>query len=309
MKNAFPSIEINGQPLPPEAIEFELGRLINFYGRHMPEEQVRAQLPLLRERAVEQAIGAKLLLEEAARRQIPVADAEVEERLAEMKKRSGGAKKFDALVKRQGMSEERLREQIRRGRGVDKLIEQVVAKTPEPTEDQMRAHFSEHKDEYDRPERVQAQHILVAPAAKTDAGREAARKKLDEIRARVKAGADFSDEAAAHSDCPSGRSAGGSLGWFGRGMMVPAFDQAVFGMQVGELSEAIETSFGYHIIRKTGHEAATPADYGEVRDSVRDFLFHAARGEALSAYVAELKTRAKIAISRNEKAIEPSRSA
>jgi parvulin-like peptidyl-prolyl isomerase len=158
----------------------------------------------------------------------------------------------------------------------------------------MRAHFSEHKDEYDRPERAQAQHILVAPTEKTDAGREAARKKLDEIRTRVKAGAGFSDEAAAHSDCPSGRSAGGSLGWFGRGMMVPAFDQAVFSMQVGELSEVIETSFGYHIIQKTGHEAATPAEYDEVRDSVRDFLFHAARGEALSAYVSELKTRAKI---------------
>ena len=296
MKNACPSISINGQPLPPEAIEFELGRLVNFYSRHMPEEQVRAQLPLLRERAVEQAIGAKLLLEEAARRKIPVSDAEVDERLAAMEKRSGGAKKFSALMEKQGMKPEQLREQIRRGRGVDKLIEQATAQTPAPTEDEMRVHFSAHKDEYDRPERAQAQHILVTPTDKSEAGRAAARKKLDEIRARVRSGAGFADEAAAHSDCPSGRSSGGSLGWFGRGMMVPAFDQAVFGMQVGDLSENIETPFGYHIIQKTGHKAATPAEYDEVRESVRDFLVHAARGAALAAYVAELKTRAKIEI-------------
>ena len=294
MTNPYPAITINGQPLPPEAIEFELGRLVKFYCQHMPEEQVRAQLPALREHAVEQAIGARLLFDEAARLNISVPDADVDERLAQMKKQVGGAKKFEALLAQQKLTEAGLREQIRSGRRVDMLVEQVVAAIPDPTEEEMRAHFASHQDEYARPERAQAQHILVSPAGKDEAARTAAKAKIEEIRARVQAGGKFADEAAAHSECPSGREAGGSLGWFGRGMMVPAFDEAAFGMKVGELSGIIETQFGYHIIQKTGHEEETAASFEDVRDAIRDFLRHAARGAALSAHVAELKAKAKI---------------
>ncbi|MEI8242161.1 MAG: peptidylprolyl isomerase [bacterium] len=294
MTNQPPRITINGQPLPPEAIEFELGRLVKFYSQHMPEEQVRAQLPALREHAVEQAIGARLLFDEAARLNLSVPDAEVDERLAQMKKQGGGAKKFDALLQQQGLTVEALREQIRAGRRVDKLVEQVVASVPEPTEEEMRAHFASHQDEYVRPERAQAQHILVRPAGSDAAARVIAKGKIEAIRERVQGGGDFAGEAAAHSECPSGREAGGSLGWFGRGMMVPAFDEAAFSMKVGELSGIIETQFGYHIIRKTGHEEQMATTFADAHESIRDFLRHAARGTALSAHVAGLKKKATI---------------
>ena len=294
MTNQPPKITINGQPLPPEAIEFELGRLVKFYCQHMPEEQVRAQLPALREHAVEQAIGARLLFDEAAKLNLNVPDAEVDERLAQMKKQVGGAKKFDALLQQQGLTEVALREQIRAGRRVDKLIEQVVASVAEPTEDEMRAHFVGHQDEYVRPERAQAQHILVRPAGDDEAARTVAKTKIEEIRTRVQAGGIFADEAAAHSECPSGREAGGSLGWFSRGMMVPAFDEAAFSMKVGDLSGIIETQFGYHIIQKTGHEEETATTFEDARESIRDFLRHAARGSVLSAHVDGLKQKTKI---------------
>lgn len=294
MSNKPPRITINGQPLPPEAIEFELGRLVKFYCQHMPEEQVRAQLPALREHAVEQAIGARLLFDEAARQKIEVPEAEVDERLEQMKKQTGGAKKFEALLQQQGLTEAVLREQIRSGRRVDKLVERVVEAVPEPTEEEVRAHFDGHQDEYARPERAQAQHILVSPAGGDDAARTAAKAKIEAIRERIQGGGNFADEAAAHSECPSGREAGGSLGWFSRGMMVPAFDEAAFGLKVGELSGIIETQFGYHIIRKTGHEEETVASFDEARASIVDFLRHAARGAALSAHVEALKAKAKI---------------
>ena len=294
MTNASPRITINGQPLPPAAIEFELGRLVKFYSQHMPEEQVRAQLPALREHAVEQAIGARLLFDEAAQLNISIPDADVDERVVQMKSQVGGVKKFEALLQQQKLTEPALREQIRAGRRVDKLVEQVVAAVAEPTEDEMRAHFANHQDEYVRPERAQAQHILVSPAAKDEAARTAAKEKIEEIRKRVQAGGNFADEAAAHSECPSGREAGGSLGWFSRGMMVPAFDEAAFSMKVGELSEIIETQFGYHIIQKTGHEEQIATTFEDARESIRDFLRHAARGSALSTHVAGLKAKAKI---------------
>jgi peptidyl-prolyl cis-trans isomerase C len=93
--------------------------------------------------------------------------------------------------------------------------------------------------------------------------------------------------------CPSGKE-GGSLGWFGRGMMVPEFDQAVFAMKDGEVSDVIETQFGYHIIYKTAHEEAGEADFDAVREQIRDFIRHSRRGEAMSAYVEELRSKATV---------------
>jgi len=210
-------------------------------------------------------------------------------------KQVGGREAFQNALKQQKTSEADFREQMRRGRRVDKLVEKAVAEVGEPTEDDIRKHFEAHKVEYAKGERVLAQHILITPDGDTQVSKDEARAKIVSIRERVIGGKDFADEAAAHSMCPSGKE-GGSLGWFSRGMMVPEFDQAVFSMNVGEVSDIIETQFGYHIIFKTDHEAAGEADFEQVRDQVRDFLRHARRGEAMTAYVAELKAKAEIEV-------------
>jgi parvulin-like peptidyl-prolyl isomerase len=289
-------VRVNGQAIPPEAIAFELSRLVRFYAQHMPEEQVRAQLDTLRRKAVDQAIGARMLIEEAARLDIQVTDAEVDERLQAMAEEAGGRDALQAELQKKGMSEDAFREQFRRGRRVDKLVEQVTAGVSDPREEDILRHFTRHRDEFQRAERAQAQHILVAPAGKTEADRAAARAALAAIRARIEAGSPFADEAAAHSECPSGKQSGGSLGWFSRGMMVKAFDDAVFSLGVGELSGIVETEYGFHLIHKTAHEEAAEAAFEDVRETIRDFLRHAARGEILTAHVNELRSRAKIEI-------------
>ena len=78
-----------------------------------------------------------------------------------------------------------------------------------------------------------------------------AHTQIGELKAQLDAGGDFAALARSHSDCPSGRD-GGDLGSFSRGQMVPAFEQAAFGMEVGATSDVVETPFGYHLIRRTG---------------------------------------------------------
>ncbi len=295
-KQAIPKVTVNGQVIPPEAIEYEFGRLVRFYAQHMPEEQVRAQALALRQRAVEQAIGAKLLFEQAAKLDLVVTDAEVDEKVQELAEQVGGPEKLQEMLKKQGLAEEAFRAQLKNGQRVDKLIAKVTAGIPDPKEEDIRKHFEAHKDEYKREERVQAQHILVTPQNESPQAKFDAIAKVNQIRGRVMAGGDFGDEAAAHSDCPSGKSAAGSLGWFSRGMMVPEFDKVVFALKVGELSEVIETQFGFHIIHKNDEEHATEASFDDVRESIRDFLRHTARGEAVAAYVAELREKASVEI-------------
>ncbi|WP_343562771.1 peptidylprolyl isomerase [Kiloniella sp. b19] len=101
---------------------------------------------------------------------------------------------------------------------------------------------------------VRASHILLmyAGSMRSTASRskEEAQSLIEELKGRAAGGEDFGALAREFSDCPSGQE-GGDLGHFGRGMMVPEFEEAAFSMNVGETSDVVETSFGYHLIHRT----------------------------------------------------------
>ena len=288
------TIRINGDIVPDAAVEYELQRLIKLYSEYLDAAEVARQMEPLRKKAREQAIGSKLLLMEAHRLNMPVPETDVDERLGRMVENAGGEEKFDAIVARQGLTRDEVRENIRRGRQVDLLVERIVSEVPEPTEQDIRAHFDAHLDEYMLPEQARAQHILIKPDSDSKADRAVARSRLLEIRARVEAGADFGGEAAAHSQCPSGKASGGSLGWIAKGAMLPQIEGALFSMKDGDISDVIETPLGYHLLRRTEHEERRPPEYESVRDKIRDFLRHACRGEAVAAYVRELREKADV---------------
>ncbi|MBQ9726188.1 MAG: peptidylprolyl isomerase [Kiritimatiellae bacterium] len=288
-------MKVNGKTIPREAVEHELNRLVQFYAQHgMTEAQIRAQLPLLKKKAEEQAVGTALLFAEAEILDIPVSDDEVEASLKRMTEEAGGPAKLRGILERQGQNVQQLRSEIRRGKRVDKLVEKVTADTPEPTDAEAEAFFKAHRNEFGTAEQVRAQHILVTPKSASPEDDLAAIAKIREIRERILAGSDFSTEAAAHSDCPSGKSAGGSLGWFSRGMMVKEFDEAAFKMKVGELSDVVKTQFGYHVIYKNDAQPESVPDFADVRERVKDILRHQRRGEALAAHVADLRAKAVV---------------
>ena len=290
---------VNGEPIPQQAVDFELQRLIYFYQQQgMPEAQVRQQLDALREHALEQAIGTKLLISEAHQLQIPISGDELDRQFDGYVAQFGGDReKLVQVLKQQNMTVETFKENLRQGAMINKLIEQVCSTVPSPTEADIKAHFEAHQDEYKTEDRVEARHILVKTDAKDEKAKAVAKAKLAEIRARIVAGkSNFEDEAKEHSDCPSGKSAGGSLGWFGRGMMVPEFEKVAFESKVNEISDILETQFGYHILIKTGEEKGHTPTLDEVHDKVRDFLYHAARGQAVSDHVKELRAKADIKI-------------
>ena len=104
-------------------------------------------------------------------------------------------------------------------------------------------------------DQIKASHILImhedAEAGSSARTRPDALREIDDLKRRLAAGEDFADLAAESSDCPSGQD-GGDLGSFGRGAMVPTFEQAAFALKVNEVSDVVETDFGYHLIVRTG---------------------------------------------------------
>lgn len=297
MKQAY----VNGEPISREAVQFELDRLIKFYANHgMTKDEISKNLEKLIGRAQEQAIGAKLLFARAEQLDIAVDAKAVEAKVAEVVAQVGGRDNFVRALAQQGISEDDFRKQLEKGCRVDALVQQACRDVPDPTEREIAEHYAANQGDFVAQPQVLAQHILVKTEGLDAADKAQALEKIKEIRARIVANADpgeigqaFCNEAKENSDCPSGAQ-GGSLGWFGPGMMVPEFDKAAFAMKCGEVSDVIETQFGYHIILKTDEKAGGPQTLVDVADQIRDLLRHEARGRAMEAFVADLREKAKI---------------
>ncbi len=147
-------------------------------------------------------------------------------------------------------------------------------------------------------ERAKARHILIAfegsPAAPAEGALtdEAAKTKAEEIRAKIAGGADFAELAKAESHDTGSGARGGDLGQFGRGQMVPEFDQAVFAAKPGELTPVVRTQFGYHVIQVQEKDAVPFEDVretleGELRQQKLEALVQAAQSTAKASLVDE----------------------
>ena len=285
MKHAI----VNGQEISGEAVQFELDRLVRFYmGHGMSMDEIKTNLPKLEEKALDQAVGAKLLLDRASELDVPVTGADIDAEVAKVVMQVGGEENFKKALAAQGITEIAFRKELEKGAKVNKLVEQACAGVPDPTEDEVAAFFEAHKAEFVTPPQVLCQHILVKGSD------DAALDKIKAIRERIVSGkSDFAAEAKEHSDCPSGAE-GGSLGWFGRGMMVPEFDKVAFEMKKGEVSGVVSTQFGYHIIYKADEKGGGEQTLVDVHDQIKDLLRHEARGRAMDSFVAELKANAKV---------------
>ena len=289
---------VNGPEISEEAVGFELDRLVRFYMSHgMSMDEVKENLPKLEEKALEQAIGAKLLLDRSEQLDVPVEAADIDAEVAKVIAQVGGEENYRkalAALAAQNVTEEAFRKELEKGARVNKLVAQACSSVPEPTEDEVAAFYEAHKSEFVEPEQVLCQHILVKTAEDDmPEVKSAAFEKIRAIRERIVAGGDFAEEAKKNSDCPSGAE-GGSLGWFGRGMMVPEFDQAAFSMKKGDVSDIVTTQFGYHIIYKAGEKGGGEQTLVDVHDQIKDLLRHEARGRAMDQFVAELRENAKI---------------
>lgn len=273
------------------AVEFELKRLLQFYSQHLPAKKLRENMAALRAQAREQAIGVRLLIREARRQNVPVSDDDVEDVLDQIIEQAGGEDGFQEMLDRQNITEELLIESLKDSKRVDKLIREITAEVTKPTAKELRAYYEEHIADFERPERRSAQHILVKPAQGDPGGKKAAREKLQGLKDAHAAGSDFSDLAAAHSDCPSGKKAGGSIGWVVRGVLTPAFDEAVFSTEIGKTSNVIETQLGLHIVLSNAAEAGGTAEFREVKDKISELMMHTRRGKAISEYVKTLKAK------------------
>ena len=150
------------------------------------------------------------------------------------------------------------------------LSQEVIAKNVEVNDEILKGYFEENVALFSIPEKRQAKHILINVEADSDAARAAAEKTVAEVQAKIAAGEDFAELAKTYSKDPGSADSGGDLGTFEQGMMVPEFDDAVFTMEIGQVSQPVKTDFGYHLIKLTGIEPKQTQAFDQVKSEVTE---------------------------------------
>lgn len=142
------------------------------------------------------------------------------------------------------------------------LSQAEIAKGIAVNDDIVKAYYEENKSMFTLPEKRHAKHILISLEADTEKAEAAAQLILSEVQAKIAAGESFEKLAKTYSKDSGSAASGGDLGSFEQGMMVPEFDEAVFSMEVGQVSEPVKTDFGYHLIKLKSIDAkkAQPLD-------------------------------------------------
>lgn len=148
------------------------------------------------------------------------------------------------------------------------------------TDEEKRAFFDANRDKFNKPETATAKHILVDTE-----------DKANDLLTKINNGEiSFEDAASEHSTCPS-KDAGGNLGTFPRGQMVPEFEETVFNMNKGEISSPVKTQFGYHLIKLDDLAKGGESTYEEVENEIEKTLMYQKQTEVYSNKLNSLRSK------------------
>ena len=283
--------EVNGEKITKADLDKRLEPLKEMYkaqfGMDFSKKEAQETLKKLEAGVLDQMIGEKLVLQEAAKRKIKVEETELDQQIDNLAKaRFPSREEFDEFMKSQNFSLADLKQELRSQLTAERLAEQVIGSTKIEVNDQeAEQYFQTHPDQYNIPELVKASHILVKDE-----------KQAEEILRELKAGEDFAKLARKYSQDPGSQEKGGDLGYFTRGQMVPPFEKAAFSLQIGEISSIIQTDYGYHIIKVEDHKKQQKFQFQQVREEVKKELAENKKKDTWMKFLENLRSKSKIKI-------------
>jgi foldase protein PrsA len=230
-----------------------------------------------------QAIGFLLqraeFEQEAEKRGIEISDDKVDKRIDQLKKQfyGGSDKRYQDVLKQQGLTEEQAREEIRATLISEELFKKVTEDV-DVTDKDIEAYYNSHKSQYGQPESRDVRHILVQKKA-----------LADQIYSQLKSGANFAVLAKRYSKDPGSAANGGKL-TVTKGQTVPEFDKTAFELKKGQLSQPVKTQYGYHVIQALSDiKPAQTTPLAKVKDTIRQQLQQQDKNEAMTKWVTDTK--------------------
>lgn len=222
--------------------------------------------------ALEVMISDEIIRQEAKKADITVTQDEIDAEMAVYEENYGGAEGLASAIETSGMTMEDLENEMETYLKIEKLIGPDI----EITDEAIQTYFEENKAALGQSAEVEASHILTET-----------KEQAEEVAKKLADGGDFAKLAAEYSIDTATAENGGELGSFGEGEMAAEFEKAAFAMKPDEISEPVETEFGFHVIKVTGKTEAAEATLEGSKEKIKEILFDEALNSEYAAWLAE----------------------
>lgn len=248
--------------------------------------------------ALDDLIAERLLMREARRLQIDVLDDEVEQSLRAMRQENGWSEEdYDAVLGMLGFDRktyfETRKEQMVRGKVLQYKVHSRIRVTDREVEEAFLKEYHQGQGE----DEVHLWHVVFRiPTEVTLPQLEGLLARAQEVREQIASGRiSFEDAARQHSEDGSAQ-AGGDVGFFGRGQLLPALEEVAFRLEVGEVSDVVQSPLGFHVLRVSERRVVPIRDPEEARARVRYGLTEKAFQKEYRAFIESLRAEARVQV-------------
>lgn len=249
----------------------------------------------LKKKVIDSLIEDLLLEQEAERSGMKVSERDIDDAIDDVKKQNSlNDETLRAALKREGLTYEAYRVQVKKQIEKSRVIGQQVRSKVNVTEKDLADYYERNQKLFMKDQEVKVSHILfLVPEKASNSEIENIRKHASDVLEMARKGRDFSELARKYSQDASGKE-GGSLGFFKRGQILPALEQAAFSLKKGEISDLVRTTYGFHIIRVDDAKEATPEPFDSVKEKIRSTVTSEMMEQRYREWMEELKKTAII---------------
>jgi peptidyl-prolyl cis-trans isomerase C len=276
----------------------ELAKELDFHLQRFVRQGVKLskeQMATLKNKVLENLIDREILYQESQKSGIKVDKKKIDEELSDVKKRFPSEEEYKKALSTMKISESDIKKDIKEKLAINALIDLKISKKIVVSDKETKAFYDTHPDLFKQPEQVRASHILIKVEPGADQQKKTqAVQKIKKVQKELKDGQEFAMLAKKYSEDKGSSANGGDLGYFARGQMVKPFEDAAFGMKPNEVSDIVETQFGYHLIKVYDKKPGKILTYDEIKDLLTKRLRQEKTQQEVAKYIAELKTAAKI---------------
>jgi parvulin-like peptidyl-prolyl isomerase len=282
------SIKINDQVIPDWAIERQAEALFENVARGMPgkprEIIMMSALDLAKDRLIDQA----LMAQESRRRKYKVDSVDLQKRIKQWMKQNGGKKAFEKIRNPMIRNHDDLKRELSDQMRFNQLLEEE-SQCEQISEAEALQYYQDRPELFRTEELLAASHFLKM--GKTEEEFDQALEAVKSIRQRLEKGENFTELVRTESD---DKGNDGNLGTFGKGRMVPEFEQAAYALKPGELSQPVKTQFGWHLIQLHDRIAPKVTPFEDIKEKVIEYLTERKKDKVFEAFLDRLKAEATI---------------
>ena len=284
---------VNGSVITSEEFNRELSQVKQRSLQH-GQELSSIQLEDIRNKILENLIDFELLFQESRNNEIKVEKEAVDSQMKLLKQKFSNDTEFKNFLSELNLSESALKLKIEKGIAIQKLIETQIAQKIKISDKESKVFYDTKPDLFKQPEQIKASHILIKVEPDADEMKKSeAKQKIKNIQQKLNKGEDFATLAKEFSEGPS-KNNGGDLGYFQRGQMVKPFEDVAFALKTEDVSDIVETQFGYHIIKVVDKKPEKTIAYENVKKDLAQHLKQEKTNQEVKIYIQKLREKAKI---------------